>query len=256
VDIKPGNTRGNNQYRQRPARNTAKQTVSHPGELTAQLSRPARPTPVNPAQLTVADTAPTEISCGAVWGTDCDRMVNSPHYTHQWFDGPDQWFDGPGICPGPTSIARTAGLAYIPAWLQSCIAHMDNHNALEILAANPHCTTAIMEKLSSDLNDNDLCWALAGNPNCPPALLSKLSQSGATARTHVAAHPACPPATLAALALDSDSDVRQMVAHNRHCPPELLEQLLHDPALQVQKTAADNQNVPRAALAMWQLAHS
>jgi hypothetical protein len=58
------------------------------------------------------------------------------------------------------------------------------------------------------------------------------------------------------LAHDSDVDVRRMVAHNQRCLPDLLEQLLHDPASQVQKAAAVHPNVPRAALAMWQLAHT
>jgi hypothetical protein len=50
--------------------------------------------------------------------------------------------------------------------------------------------------------------------------------------------------------------VRQSVARNPSSSAILLERLLHDLEPAVAQAAAANQSLSRAALAMWQLAHS
>jgi len=76
--------------------------------------------------------------------------------------------------------------------------------------------------------------------SCPPAGFEHLS--------HL-------PEYLERLSQDPDSQVRQRAASSFSTPPGTLESLLSDVDSWVASTAAHNPNLPRAALALWQLAH-
>jgi hypothetical protein len=89
-----------------------------------------------------------------------------------------------------------------------------------------------------------------------PGVLAQLAgHPDRKVRSGVAWNAGCPPGLLALLAQDPDRGVRQALAGNPICPPEVLQQLIQDPDLVVQAVASRHPGLPRAALAMWQLAH-
>jgi hypothetical protein len=88
----------------------------------------------------------------------------------------------------------------------------------------------------------------------PPAVLRKLAEETSwVPLSFLAGNRNTPPDILARLAANPVSEVRRGVAGNRSTPPDILEMLLADP--ETATVAADNPSLPRAALAMYQLAH-
>jgi len=131
--------------------------------------------------------------------------------------------------------------------------------------------------------------AVAGNPSCPPDALvwmarhavkwfhqdaiSELDQAYKDTDKHIACrivrNPACPPEVLvqalqvpdpdesayAWIGLEPGKSVKVGVASNPSCPPDVLVGLLQDGSSTVRRLAAANPSLPRAVLALWQLAH-
>jgi hypothetical protein len=79
-----------------------------------------------------------------------------------------------------------------------------------------------------------------------------------SAKEALAENQSCPAGLLDRLGSDPNRYVRMAVVSNLKCPPAVrgraLEGLLQDPDPDVARWAADQPDVPRAALAMWQLA--
>ena len=207
--------------------------------------------------------------CGEIWGTDCTVPISPPDWSHG--DHPDR----------NSRVAATAN-PDCPAVILDLLGHdldqevysnlvrnpscppitlerlywSDRAEHTEIVS-NPACPTELLERFSQD-QEGSVRRAAATAPRCPAAVLQRLGRdSEFYVREAVASHPSCPAATLEGLGEDRESwVVRQSVARNPSSSAILLERLLHDLEPAVAQAAAANQSLSRAALAMWQLAHS
>jgi len=150
-------------------------------------------------------------------------------------------------------------VAQHPACPPAVLAKLSQNTSFRVrqeVARHPDTPTEVIIELTQDAGDIVVATA-AGHPNCPPGQLRQLSRdSRSDVRTAVAANPSCPTDTLLWIGSHiKDRKTLVGLAANPSCPPALLEQLLQNTYPAVAQAAADNQNLPRAALAMWQLAH-
>ena len=160
--------------------------------------------------------------------------------------------------------------------------HSDPHR-LESIARNPSCPRDVQFKFLG-WGTPELLRALAGNPGCDPRVLSDIIQLNTADPALVAAlqHPRLPAAQVKQIARTGDTWqciqllkrpdlpapvlviimkghgdmlwVRHEIAKHNNCPPALLEQLIQDHNPEVASAAARHPGLPRATLAMWQLA--
>ena len=111
----------------------------------------------------------------------------------------------------------------------------------------------------AQLDDPQVLEMVAANPNCPPAILNRLaSHSETLIIRQVASNYSTPASTLSRIVNteQQEPDIRQRVAGNPATSPADLVQLLQDPDQLVVRTASENPSTPRHALAMWQLANT
>lgn len=106
-------------------------------------------------------------------------------------------------------------------------------------------------------------WSIAQDDNVTPELLAAIVAPGVNTESDhginlfVLRHPRCPPSVLQRAVQDyHDSWVEAIraIAENRSCPSETLAGLLQHPDQRVRQLAKNNPALPRATLAMYQLA--
>lgn len=147
---------------------------------------------------------------------------------------------------------RAARSSDIPAVLRH-LADDPEISVRQAVAENPATPPGTLDQMARAPAES-VRWYVAANPSTPPGTVELLaSDSNSNVRIAVAGRPDCPPATLAQLA-QTGGLVRRVVAGHRNTPPGVLGCLLQDKDPFVAQQAAANPSLPRAALAMYQLA--
>ena len=139
---------------------------------------------------------------------------------------------------------------------------------------NPHCPTAVFERVSDDPDptlrvlalstprgDRLLLARLAADPDlvvraeaaksrrCSPQMIARFASDPASGvRAEAASHPNCAPRVLARLAGDPNPTVRRTVASHHLCPAEVLARLAEDADSTVRDSVASNVHTPRSVL--------
>jgi len=256
--------RGSNQYRDRPR--SVPISAPCPAGLLDQAQTDTRP------ELTGKCWEFWGVF-GAIPGTQCTVPVGPPSWSH-------------GNHPDVTA-RRNAAMRYYTATgsspqpeIMRLLAQDPDPEVRRLVARNSRTPPAILELLAHD-PDPEIRRETAWSSNALPATVELLARDpdpqtreGAAChsgslrtlrrlahdhdpqvRSGTARNIITPPALLEQLARDPDPEVRCGTAMNDHTPPATLEQLLQDTEHKVSELASRHPNLPRAARAMWQLAH-
>jgi hypothetical protein len=222
-------SRGSNQYQRRR---------SHPpGQAVNLLAQTAAPVP--PADETLLALQTLERTVG-------DRTVSRvlPAVAST-----------PGISPELFDYLAAKAISYAvrgdAAWWR------DGVDTVLTLVRNEHCPLSTIRTIINSplIQEYRVASALLCYPSCPAEAFPQFVQNrNLNIRVTAASHPNCPPEVLEAMA--QTGTVRRAVAGNPRTPVAVLEQLLADQDSAVSQTAAANPSLPRATLAMWQLARN
>lgn len=151
------------------------------------------------------------------------------------------------------------GVALNPACPPSLLSYLSEDRSYIVrrdVARNPTCPPAMLETLSADKR-TEVRQRVARHPACPTATLEHLFETDPSVSSALATNRSCPPYILWRLSRYSGALIRRAVARNPSCPRVALEQMLHNSELPViRNIAAHHPNLPKATLAMWQLAQS
>lgn len=202
------------------------------------------------AQLAAAREQLSETSqviCGELYDTKCTRTVGPPDWSHDNH-------------PSPRSRRLAAGDRRTPPEvLERLLKDNTDWLVLHGVLRNKSCPPSVLRYLGEKPNTSaNVLELVAAHSNCPSDILNALvgQRLSLGVRMKALCNPKCPPEALGPLAKDNDYRVRICVAKHRRCPPETLQELLQDRDLEVRQAALGNARLPRAARAMYQLAHN
>jgi hypothetical protein len=152
------------------------------------------------------------------------------------------------------SIARNPSC---PRDVQFKLLGRDTPELLRALVTNPECDPGVLSDIIR-LNTGDLiCAAALQHPRLPAAQIRRIARTGDTWQCdQLLKRPDLPAPALVTIMKGHGvmSWVRRGIAKHPNCPLVLLEQLLQDPDPDIAASAARHPGLPKATLAMWQLA--
>lgn len=211
---------GSNQYQIRG------ESQRQPGSISPEVEGPSLVGQVEPKR-SMAERR----RCGEVWGSICNRWVESPGYSH-------------GAHPGVHSKEIVASMSDTPVEMLEILAQDPVSTVRSRVANNYNTPSTTLERLSAD-PVGKVRYMTATNHNTPPDVLRQLTYDVVPqVRVAVARSRFTPPDSLERLALDIDVNVQMGVANNPKTPTSVLARLAVNPDKEVATLAMANPALP------------